>query len=131
MFVLFQITRVFGLLFGIAIGGATAFFGSGWAGGVVGVVLGITVGWLAALLPPEMLRHAILLSLRGSDSNRLNERLVHAPWLSPLIIGVLVSRGEPVEQFRNYVQSLVRSDSCARRKLGDSIRKKWFSSPAS
>lgn len=126
MFALYQVSRLLGLLFGITIGGAIAFFGSAWGGVAVGLTLGIAVGWLAGLLPPEIVRHAILLSLRCSDTLRLKERLVREHGLAPMIIEVLVSRSEPVEQFREQAQALLRYDSGHRRSIGRKIAQKWF-----
>ena len=126
MFIIYHASRVFGLLFGIAIGGAIVFFASGWGGGVIGLTLGITVGWLSALLPSEIVRHSILLSLRWSDSKQLKDRLAREHGLAPMIIEVLVSRGEPIEDFREHIQVLLQSTSRHRRSIGRKLGQKWF-----
>ena len=126
MFILYQFSRILGLLFGICLGVAIASFGTGWGGGVIGLVLGIAVGWLAALLPPEIVRHAILFLMRWSGTAQLKERLARGHSWSEFIISELVRRGEPVEQFRDCVRSLLHSDSHACRKLGERIQRRWF-----
>jgi len=126
MFIVHQLARILGLLFGITLGGGIIMFGSAWGGIPIGLALGIALGWLAALLPPEIVRHAILLSLRWSDSHHLKERLAREHELAPMILEVLVARGEPVEQFREQAQTLLRSDSMLRRSIGRKISRKWF-----
>lgn len=64
--------------------------------------------------------------MRWSDPDRLKERLRREHGLAPLLIEELVSRGEPVEQFREEVESLLRSNSSYRRRVGNKIRRKWF-----
>ena len=39
---------------------------------------------------------------------------------------ILVSRGEPVEQFQGYVESLLRSGSPFRRSCGKMNQRKWY-----
>lgn len=123
---LYLLSRVLGALVGVGLGLVIIFFASAWAGIPIGIALGVSVGCLFGLLPPEIVRHGITFSLRSSDTARLKERLHREHGLAPLIIEELVSRGEPVEQFRDHVESLVRSNSFIRRSCGKDCRKKWF-----
>ena len=125
---IFHLSRVLGVLLGVGLGLVVIFFASAAAGLPIGVVLGVAAGYLFGLLPPECVRHAIMFSLRWSDTARLKERLRREPGLAPLIVEELVSRGEPVEQFRDYVESLLQSNSFIRRSAGKECRKKWFPS---
>jgi len=113
-------------LVGVGVGLIIIFFVSAWAGIPIGIALGVSVGFLFGLVPPELVRHGIKFSLRWSQTARLKERLHREHGLAPLIIEELVSRGEPIEHFRDYVESLLRSNSFIRRGCGKMIRRKWF-----
>ncbi len=126
MAILLLVSRVLGALVGVGVGLIIIFFASAWAGIPIGIALGVPVGFLFGLVPPELVRHGIKFSLRWSDTARLKERLPREPGLAPLIIEELVSRGEPIEQFHDYVESLLRSNSFFRRRCGKIIRRKWF-----
>ena len=126
MFFILQLSRGLGVLLGVAIGAVLILFASAWAGIPVGVALGGAVGCLAGLLPPELVRHGIKFSLRRTDTHRLRQRLRREHGLALLIIEELVSRGEPVGQFREEVESLLHSRSMNRRSIGRQIRRKWF-----
>ncbi len=126
MTILFLVSRVLGALVGVGLGLTIIFFASSWAGIPIGIALGVSVGFLFGLVPPELVRHGIKLSLRWSDTARLKERLHREHGLAPLIIEELVSRGEPIEQFHDYVESLLRSNSFFWRSCGRMIRRKWF-----
>jgi hypothetical protein len=93
---------------------------------VTGVFLGVAAGYLFGPRPPECVRHGIKFSLRWTDSVRLKQRLRQEPGLAPIIIEEFVSRGEPVGQCRDFVESLLTSDSFMRRSCGKECRKKWF-----
>lgn len=123
---IFHLSRLLGVLLGAGLGLAVIFFASAWAGIPIGIALGVAAGYLFGLLPPELVRHGIKFSLRWSETARLKERLHQDHGLAPLLIEELVSRGEPVEQFRDYVESLLRSNSFFRRSCGKKCRKKWF-----
>jgi hypothetical protein len=126
MTIIYLLSRVLGALVGVGLGLVIIFFASAWAGIPIGIALGVSVGCLFGLVPPEFVRHGIKFSLRWSDTARLKERLRQEHGLAPLIIEELVSRGEPVEQFRDYVESLLRSNSFIRRGCGRMIRCKRF-----
>ena len=129
MTIIYLFSRVLGALVGVGLGLVILFFASAWAGIPIGIALGVSVGCLFGLVPPEFVRHGIKFSLRWSDTARLKERLRREHGLALLIIEQLVSRGEPVEQFRDYVESLLRSNSFIRRSCGKECRKKWFPRP--
>ena len=89
----------------------------------------------ATLAPWRLLNHIVFtagcrsgfrLGLKWSDTTKLQARLERDCCLSHWIIAELASRGEPVEQFRDYVESLLRSNSFIRRSCGKMIRRKWF-----
>jgi len=126
MTIVYLLSRVLGALVGVGLGLVIIFFASAWAGVPIGIALGVSVGWLFGFLPPEIVRHGIRISLRWSETARLKERLHREHGLAPLIIEELVSRGEPIEQFRDYVESLLRSNSFIRRGGGKMIRRRWF-----
>lgn len=123
---IFHLSRVLGVLSGVGLGLVIIFFASASAGIPIGIALGVSVGCLFGLVPPEFVRHGIKFSLRWSDTARLKKRLHREHGLAPLIIEELVSRGEPVEQFRDYVESSLRSNSFIRRSCGKMTRRKWF-----
>jgi len=126
MTIIYLLSRVLGALVGVGLGLVVIFIASAWAGIPIGVILGVAVGYLFGLLPPECVRHGIKFSLRWSDTARLKERLHRERGLAPIIIEELVSRGEPVEQFRDYVESLLRSNSFIRGSCGKECRRRWF-----
>jgi hypothetical protein len=126
MTIIYLLSQVLGALAGVGLGLVVIFFASAWAGIPIGVLPGVAVGYLFGLLPPECVRHGIKFLLRWSDTARLKDRLHREHGLAPIIIEELVSRGEPVEQFRDYVESLLRSNSFIRRGCGKLIRHKWF-----
>lgn len=128
---IFHLSRLLGVLLGVGLGLAITFFAGAWAGIPIGVILGVAAGYLFGLLPPECARHGIKFTLRWSDTARLKERLHREHGLAAIIIEELMSRGEPVEQFRDYVEALVRSNSAFRRSCGKQCRKKWFPSATS
>lgn len=121
-----QRSRLLGLIIGVGLGAVLVFLASARAEILIGVVLGTTAGCLAGLLPSEMVQHSIRLSLCWSKTARLKERLVREHGLAHLIIAELLRRGEPVGQFRDCVQSLLRSDSGSRRKVGQRIQRRWL-----
>lgn len=126
MTLLFLLSLGLGAVVGVGVGISIIFFASAWAGIPIGIALGVPMGCLFGLVPPEIVRHGIKFSLRWSETAGLKERLQREHGLAPLIIEELVSRGEPVAQFRDYVESLLRSNSFIRRSCGKMIRRKWF-----
>ncbi len=122
MAIVFIVSRLLGFAVGVLIClGACV-----WAGVVIGATLGISVGYLAGALLQEFGLIGIRLRLKFLDTAILRARLVRDDCLSHLLITELVSRGEPVEQFRTHVEALVRSDSVFRRSSGKECQKKWF-----
>jgi hypothetical protein len=93
---------------------------------LIGATLGISVGCLAGALLHEFALIGMRLGMKWSDTTKLKSRLERDYCLSHLIIAELVSRGEPVQQFRGHVEALVRSNSASRRSCGKECRKKWF-----
>ena len=69
---------------------------------------------------------AIRLRMKFSHTTVLRARLERDQCLSHLIIAELVSRGDPVDQFRDQVEALIRSNSFFLRGSGKQCRKKWF-----
>jgi hypothetical protein len=126
LYLLHLLSHGLGALVGIGVGLIIIFFASAWAGIPIGIALGVSVGCLFGLVPPEFVRHGIQFSLRWSETARLKERLRQEYGLAPLIIEELLSRGEPIEHFRDHVESLLRSNSFIRRGCGKMIRRKWF-----
>lgn len=126
LYLFYLLAHGLGALVGVGVGLIIIFFASAWAGIPIGIAMGASVGFLFGLVPPELVRHGIKFSLRWSETARLKERLHREHGLAPLIIEELVSRGEPIEHFRDYVESLLRSNSFIRRGCGKMIRRKWF-----
>jgi hypothetical protein len=124
--IIFLLSRILGVLLGLAVGAVIAVGASAGAGVFIGVILAISVGFLVGSLPHEIALVLIRLVFKWRDKNKLRAQLESDYWLSHLIIAELVSRGEPVEQFRGYVESLLRSDSAFRRSYGKMNRRKWF-----
>ncbi len=124
LYLLCLLSRVLGALVGVGLGLVIIFFASAWAGILIGIALGVSVGCLFGLVPPGLVRHGIKFSLRWSETARLKERLPREHGLALLTMEELVSRGEPVEQLRDYVESLLRSNSFIRRSCGKECRKK-------
>jgi hypothetical protein len=122
MLIIFQLSR----LLGLAVGALVCLGAFAWAGVVIGATLGISVGYLVGALLHEFALIGILLGMKWSDTMKLKARLERDYCLSHLIIAELVSRGEPVEQFRGLVEGLLRSDSAFRRSYGKMNRHKWF-----
>ena len=67
-----------------------------------------------------------VLRMKFSDTASLRARLERDQCLSHLIIAELVSRGDPVEPFRDQAETLIRSNSFFQRSSGKQCRKKWF-----
>lgn len=122
MILIFHLSRLLGFVVGALIClGACA-----WAGVVIGVTLGISVGYLVGALLYEFGLIGIRLGLKWSDTTKLKGRLERDHRLSHLIIAEMVSRGEPVEQFRGHVEALIRSDSASLRRCGKACQRAWF-----
>jgi hypothetical protein len=126
MFLAYQLTRILGLVFGVVLGVVITFLGLGWGGGIIGPLLGIAVGLLGSQLPPEIVRHSLLLWMRCRSTDGLRAWLQQEPGLAPMILEVLVARGEPVDSFRDPVQALLQSTSGVHRGIGRSLSRRWF-----
>jgi len=122
MVIIFVVSR----LLGFAVGALVCLGACVWAGVVIGATLGLSVGYLVGMLLQEFGEIAIRLRMKFSDTASLRARLERDQCLSHLIITELVSRGDPVEQFRGQVEVLIRSNSFFRRSSGKQCRKKWF-----
>jgi hypothetical protein len=111
-----------GLVMGLDIGhqefGVTGTIVSGFAGVVCGYLLGALPYAVAGIWIRQDLKHC--------DTTELKARLDRQYAISHLIIAQLVRRGEPVEQFRGYVDSLRHSGSADRRRFGDLNHRIWF-----
>lgn len=119
---------IFDLLYGIgtvaggAIGARVGFEWFGYPGGVVGCVLGAAIGFLVGyvfyLFPNQLLERRV----RSKSSAELRAQLVgdYIPgtYVSSLIISVLLERGEPVGDFREYIFRQLHSENVTWRKAG-------------
>ena len=122
MVILFIVSR----LLGFAVGTIVCLGACAWAGVVIGATLGLLVGFLIGMLLQEFGEIAIRLRMKFLDTANLRARLERDQCLSHLIIAELVSRGDPVEPFRDQVETLIRSNSFFQRSSGKQCRKKWF-----
>jgi hypothetical protein len=129
MVIIFQLSRLLGVVVGLAVGGLVGFGASAWAGVPIGVVLGFSAGFLVGALVHEFAVIGIRLGLKCSNTTKLKARLGCDYCLSHLIIAELVNRGEPSEQFRGHVESLPTSASGPHRSIGKRLQRQWFHAP--
>jgi hypothetical protein len=125
VFTFFDLLKLLGAGAGAVIGGS---YGSsfGWPAALAGILLGLIVGMLVANLPWAASRAWMRYDLKRSSVAKLKERLRREYFISHLLIGELVSRGEPLEQFRDYVAELLRSQNALERHCGEGVAGTWF-----
>jgi uncharacterized membrane-anchored protein YhcB (DUF1043 family) len=125
MFTFFDLLKLLGAAAGAVIGGS---YGSsfGWPAAIVGTLVGLIVGMLLGNLPWTASRAWMHYELRRSSVAELKERLQREYFISHLVIGELLSRGEPLEQFRDYVAELLRSHNALKRHCGEGTARMWF-----
>lgn len=126
MFTVFHLFEFIGAIVGTISGLAFGQKEFGWTGALLGIPLGFYVGLALGRLPYFMAVAWMRRGLKKCDTPALKRRLEREYFLSHLIIAELVVRGEPVEQFREYVLSLVHSDSPDERRFGEQNIRIWF-----
>lgn len=125
MFTLFDLLKLLGTLAGAVIGGSYG-LSFGWPTAIVGALIGLMVGMLVGNLPWAASYAWMRYDLKRSSVATLKARLQREYFISHLLIGELVSRGEPLEQFRHYVAELLRSENALERHCGESAAGMWF-----
>ncbi|MDH5221124.1 MAG: hypothetical protein OEW94_07825 [Betaproteobacteria bacterium] len=125
MFTFFDLLKLLGAAAGAVIGGS---YGSsfGWPAAIVGTLAGLIVGMLVGNLPWTASRAWMHYDLKRSSVAKLRDRLQREHSISHLLIGELLSRGEPLEQFRDYVAELLRSHDALERRCGEGTARMWF-----
>ena len=125
MFTLFDLLKLLGTVAGAVIGGS---YGSsfGWPAAIVGALIGLIIGMLVGNLPRAASYAWMRYDLKRSSVAKLKERLQREYFISHLLIGELVSRCEPLEQFRDYVAELRRSQNVLERHCGEGVAGMWF-----
>jgi hypothetical protein len=126
MFTIFHFVQLLGAGVGLVLGLVVGHNGFGWAGAIIGAVVGIVGGYWLGAIPCAVAHVWLRYHLRRSHTADLKARLHRQYAISHFIIAQLVRRGEPVEQFRGYVDTLRHSDSADRRKCGDLNHRIWF-----
>lgn len=126
MFTIFQVMQLLGVGVGLVLGLVIGHQEFGLTGAVIGAVTGVVCGYLLGALPYAIAGIWIRHDLKHCDTAELKARLDRQYAISHLIIAQLVRRGQPVEQFRAYVDSLRHSDSADRRRFGDLNHRIWF-----
>ena len=109
---------VSGILFGIRL--------FGWLGGIIGALLGAYVGFVVGKVPAVLSFVILRFQLERSSVAALKRRLQTEYFISHLIIAQLVIREEPVNDFRDYIFSLLRSESSDERRFGWHNLNIWF-----
>lgn len=124
MFLFFQLLfLIIGLIAGIYFGGS--YFG--WLGGIIGGFFGAVLGFFILGRIPLLLGFLFLRDdLKKCDNLTLKKRLETQYYISHLIIAELASRGELVEQFRDYIFSQLQSDNFNERDFGWQNLNVWF-----
>jgi hypothetical protein len=126
MFTLFHVFELVGALVGFFSGLAFGQKAFGWIGAIVGAGTGFYCGLVLGRLPYAIVSTRLKRKLKRSDTATLKQRLEKEYFISHLIIACLVVRGEPVEQFRDYVFSLLHSDLSDKRQFGWRNLQIWF-----
>jgi len=98
----------------------------GWFGTILGWALGLTIGYFVGSIPFVITAMVVRFKLKRTTNENLKKQLWEQYFISHLIIAELVARGEPVEQFRNYAESLFYSTDEDRKKYGVGLAKMWF-----
>ena len=125
MFTIFHLLELMGMVFGIVAGAAAGRMWFGWLGLVLGGVAGFFLGGVLGRLPYAIASAILNRNLKRCDTQALRSRLEREYYISHLIIALLLSRGESVGSFREYVAGLRRSDSPDRRRFGDRLLQIW------
>ena len=125
MFTFFDLLKLIGAVAGAALCGSYG-LSFGWPAAILGALIGIAVGMFIGNLPFAASRAWMRYDLKRSSISKLKERLHRDYFVSHLLIGELVSRGEPVEQFREYVAGLLRSSNALERHCGEGTAGIWF-----
>lgn len=127
MFTIFHLLQLIALVIGLIAG---AYYGGnyfGWLGGILGALLGAFAGFAILGRIPFLLSFAILrCDLKQTDTATLKENLKTQFFISHLIIAELVRRGELVEEFRDYIFSLLQSEYFDQRRFGWQNLNIWF-----
>ena len=125
MFTFFDLLMVLGALAGLAAGAVIgADFGIGFS--VAGACIGILLGYLLGRAPWGLAALHMRRTLARASVQELRAQLDDRYFISHLIIGELVARGEPVESFRSTVAAQLESASSDVRRFGDANAKRWF-----
>jgi hypothetical protein len=123
---------IFDLLQGVGAFGGALFAGRfgydsfGWPTAVVATPLGFVAGAYIGNLPWAAAGAWMRYDLKRSSNDKLKERLEAEYFVAHLLIAELVSRGEPLEQFRSYVGALLHSDDSSRHHFGEQTARIWF-----
>jgi len=126
MFTLFDLLKLVGAVTGAVVGGRYGYDAFGWPAAILGVLVGVVAGVLVGNLPWVASWAWMRYDLKRCSVPRLKERLQREHFISHLLIGELVSRGEPLEQFRGYVAGLLRSGDPAEHHFGKGAARIWF-----
>ena len=126
MFSVFHLFELIGAVVGTVIGLVFGHKGFGWFGALLGAAIGFYAGLILGRVPYSIAFVWMRCGLKKCDTATLRRKLEREYFISQFIIAELVVRGEPVEQFREYVLSLVHSDSSDKRRFGEQNRRIWF-----
>ena len=126
MFTLFDLLKLAGAVTGAVFGGRYGYDAFGWPAAILGVLLGVVAGVLVGNLPWVASWAWMRYDLKRCSVPKLKERLKREYFISHLLIGELVSRGEPLEQFRGHVAALLRSGDAAEHHFGKGAARIWF-----
>ena len=126
MFTIFDLLKLLGAAAGALLGGIYGYQTFGWLGAVVGLPLGLLVGSFVCNLPWVVSWAWMRYDLKRCSIAKLKDRLHREYFISHLLIAELVSRGEPLGQFREYVAGLLRSNNSLERHCGEGTAGMWF-----
>jgi hypothetical protein len=126
VFTLFDLLKLVGA-------GAGAFFAArlgyqtfGWPAAMIAAPLGFVGGGFIGNLPWVAAGAWMRFDLKRSSSAKLKQRLEREYFISHILIAELVSRGEPLEQFRGYVAGLLQSSNPSEQHFGREVAGLWF-----
>ena len=125
MFTLFHLCELSMASIGFVVGVRVGFGWLGWIGAIAAGAIGFVAGFIVGRFPYVICHELIKRSLRRSDVATLRARLDREYYIAHLIIANLVTRGEPIESFQEYVAGLLRSDCADRRRFGARISQIW------
>ena len=126
MFTLFDALVLFGSIIGGAIGVVKGWHSYGAIGAAVGAVLGLAVGAILGNLPWWFVANVMRVNLKWSKTETLRAKIDRQPFVAHLLIAELLSRGEPLESFREAVTKQLQSSSPLEREFGERNAKLWF-----